>query len=167
MHPGSRYYDAAMRARPSAAVLAAATLALVAGCGGPSPARTVDVVFTQGSSTLGIHARVASTPSERGEGLMGRRSLRDNEGMLFVFPTEVRVGFYMKDTLIPLDVAFISGTRVVEVRTMTPCTADPCNVTTPAFVYEQALEVDAGTFGRAGISAGAAVHIDGALPKGS
>jgi uncharacterized protein len=98
---------------------------------------------------------------------MGRRSLPENAGMLFVFPTPVLAGFYMKDTLIPLDIAFISQDRVVEVRTMTPCRASPCPVTTPAFLYELALEVDAGTFEHAGIAAGAAVSFGSVLPKGS
>ena len=149
------------------AMVTAGTLASIAGCGEPARARTIDVTFTLGSSRLGIHASIASTPAQRGEGLMGRRTLRDNAGMLFVFPTSVQVGFYMKDTLIPLDIAFISQGRVAEVRTMTPCEADPCPVTTPSFVYERALEVNAGTFARAGISAGAAVEYEGSVPKGS
>jgi uncharacterized protein len=159
-----------MRGRLSVSVVALVTagaLASIAGCGEPPPVRTIDVTFTQGPATLGIHASIASTPAQRGEGLMGRRSLRDNAGMLFVFPTSVQVGFYMKDTLIPLDIAFISHGRIVEVRSMTPCEADPCPVTTPAFVYERALEVNAGTFARAGISAGAAVAYEGSVPEGS
>jgi uncharacterized membrane protein (UPF0127 family) len=153
-----------MRAR---ILLAVATLAMVVGCGGPERARPIAVTLTQGSSTLRIRAEVAASPAQRNEGLMGRRSLPESSGMLFVFPTPVQAGFYMKDTLIPLDIAFISEDRIVEIRTMTPCKADPCPVTTPALVYELALEVDAGTFERGGISPGAAVTFGSVIPKGS
>jgi uncharacterized membrane protein (UPF0127 family) len=153
-----------MRAR---FLLAAVILVLVAGCGGEKEAVPVTVTFKQGSSNLVLRAEIAATPGQRAEGLMGRISLPEGAGMLFVFPAPVQVGFYMKDTLIPLDIAFISQDRVVEVRTMTPCTSNPCPVTTPAVVYERALEVNAGTFERAGISAGAGVAFGGAIPKGS
>jgi uncharacterized membrane protein (UPF0127 family) len=153
-----------MRAR---SLLPVAALALLAGCSAPKPTSAIVVTFMQGSSTLRIRAEVAVSPAQRNEGLMGRRSLSDNAGMLFVFPGPVQAGFYMKDTLIPLDIAFLSHGRVVEVRTMTPCTSNPCTVTTPGFLYDRALEVDAGTFERAGISAGAAVTFGGAVPKGS
>ena len=154
-----------MRARFVAVAVAVA--ALVSGCGAPGPARTVGVTLAQGSANLVVRAAIAASPADRGEGLMGRRSLPAGSGMLFVFPGPVQTGFYMKDTLIPLDIAFISGDRVVEVRTMTPCKANPCPVTTPAFVYERALEVAAGTFERAGISAGAAVTFEGSIPEAS
>jgi uncharacterized protein len=147
--------------------VAVLVVVLVSGCGASGPARTVGVTLEQGSATLVVHAEVAASPAERGEGLMGRRSLPAGTGMLFVFTGPVQAGFYMKDTLIPLDIAFISGDRVVEVRTMTPCEANPCPVTTPAFVYERALEVAAGTFERVGISAGAAVSFEGSIPEAS
>jgi len=153
-----------MRAR---FLLVIAFLSLVAGCGGDKQARAVTVTFTQSSSSLRIRAEVAATPGQRSRGLMGRRSLAEDAGMLFVFPVRVQVGFYMKDTLIPLDIAFISGDRVVEVRSMTPCTSNPCPVTTPAVPYELALEVEAGTLSRAGISAGAEVAFEGTVPIGT
>jgi uncharacterized membrane protein (UPF0127 family) len=71
----------------------------------------------------------------------------------------------MKDTLIPLDIAFIRAGRVTEISTMIPCTSDPCPVTTPAGSFESALEVNAGTFERAGISVGSSVRVQGALPS--
>ena len=85
--------------------------------------------------------------------------------MLFVFPASVRTGFWMKDTLIPLDIAFMARGVVVELDTMTPCHADPCHVTTPASFYDQALEAGAGVFAAARISAGARASTGGALPK--
>lgn len=98
---------------------------------------------------------------------MGVRRLAADRGMLFVFPTTVQIAFYMKDTLIPLDIAFIDKGRVVEVRSMTPCTTSPCPLTFPSFPYEQTLEVNAGAFDRAGVRAGASVEYGAALPEAS
>lgn len=159
-----------MRARVVGAAALTVSMVFAVGCGGPgvtTPPRTVDVTLTQGSSSIVVRAEIAASPVERGEGLMGRRSVPPGTGMLFVFPSQVHSGFYMKDTLVPLDIAFISEGRVVEVRMMTPCKSNPCPVTTPAFFYEHALEVAAGTFERAGISAGAAVTFEGPIPDGS
>jgi len=95
---------------------------------------------------------------------MGRKSLRADAGMLFTFPEPTAAGFYMKNTLIPLDIAFISAGKVVEVASMVPCRVARCPVTYPSVAYEQALEVAAGAFGRVGITAGATVEIQGSLP---
>ena len=132
----------------------------VAGCGGSTSRGTVTVNFAQGSAFLKIRAEVATTPDARSRGLMGRRSLAADAGMLFVFPATVRSGFWMKDTLIPLDIAFIARGRVSEIRTMQPCRVRSCPVTTPSDPYEWALEVNAGAFERAGISVGAVVDTD-------
>jgi len=150
------------------ALLAALVLTAVAGCGGSgAPPRIVPVSLSQGSSTVQISAQVAATPADRNRGLMGRKALGPDSGMLFLFPTPVKIGFWMKDTLIPLDIAFISHGRVIEVDTMTPCRVAPCPITTPALGYDQALEVNAGFFERAGISAGAGVDLGEELPKAS
>lgn len=142
---------------------------LLAGCGsdGGAPLQVVEVVLGQGDAALRIKAEVAATPEDRAHGLMGRRSLGPNEGMLFLFREPVRVGFYMKDTLIPLDIAFIGQGRVLVVRSMDPCKVATCPVTYPSVSYEQALEVAAGTFARAGVAAGTTVTIEGPLPRAS
>lgn len=145
------------------------TVFMLAGCGGGSTADlpVVDVVLGEGASALTIKAEVAATPEERNHGLMGRKSLGADEGMLFVFREPVRVGFYMKDTLIPLDIAFIGAGIVREVRSMVPCKVSKCPTTYPSITYEQALEVAAGTFARAGIVVGTPVEIVGSLPQAS
>jgi hypothetical protein len=150
------------------ALILVAVIAL-AGCGGGGGGDlpVVDVVLGEGASALTIKAEVAATPQDRNHGLMGRRSLGANEGMLFLFREPVRVGFYMKDTLIPLDIAFIGMGRVREIRSMVPCKVAKCTVTYPSLTYEQALEVAAGTFARAGIVVGTPVSIEGTLPGAS
>ena len=64
--------------------------------------------------------------------------------MLFVFREPVRVSFYMKDTLIPLDIAFIGQGKVLQIESMVPCKVEQCPLTIPNATYEMALEVAAG-----------------------
>jgi hypothetical protein len=150
-----------MRAR----LLAILPVVFLAGaCGNDAPQKIVTVSLAKGEAKLEIEAEVAATPNARSTGLMGRTSLRDDAGMLFVYPGPVRVSFWMKDTVIPLDIAFISSGNVAEIRSMTPCAANPCPLTTPAAAYDWALEVNAGVFERAGITVGSAVRIDERLP---
>src|SRR5438270_5084612 len=125
-------------------------LALLCACVG---ARTTDVTI----GTHRFHVQVAGTDALREHGLMGVKKLASDSGMLFVWKDVAPRRYYMKDTLIPLDLISIRARAVVGVATMTPCKADPCPITTtpPA---DSALEVPAGTAERAGISAGAPVE---------
>jgi len=88
-----------------------------------------------------ISMEIAETSKEKQQGLMGRESLCDNCGMLFVFEEDVEHGFWMKDTYIPLSIAFISenGT-IIEIQHMEPET------TKPDEPYRYALEMNQGFF---------------------
>ncbi|OIQ73489.1 hypothetical protein GALL_448730 [mine drainage metagenome] len=102
---------------------------------------------TQATIAVGvqqIQVEVASTPQQLATGLMGRRSLPDGHGMLFVFGRTQRVCMWMKNTLIPLSVAFIdSHGNVVNVDEMQPQTLTPhCGMLPVAY----ALEMPAGWF---------------------
>lgn len=89
---------------------------------------------------------VADTASLRRRGLMDVSDLRDLDGMLFEFEQDTTVGFWMKGTLLTLDIAFFdTGGGLVDHFTMEPCAADPCPVYRPAGPYRYALEVPAGT----------------------
>ena len=69
---------------------------------------------------------VADTPALRAQGLMGVTDLGELDGMLFVFESNVSNGFWMKDTPIPLDIAFFDVDGVlVDLLTMTPCRVRP------------------------------------------
>lgn len=130
-------------------------LALQCACVG---ARSTDVTI----GTHRFHVQIAATEALREHGLMGVKKLAADHGMLFVWKDVAPRQFYMKDTLIPLDLISIRADTVVGVATMTPCKADPCPITnTPP--ADSALEVPAGTAERAGISAGAPVE-SSALP---
>jgi uncharacterized membrane protein (UPF0127 family) len=105
--------------------------------------------------TAGFHrivAMVADSPAERSHGLMWRREMGANEGMLFVFDTPTPQCFWMKNTLIPLAIAFLAddGT-IVNIAEMKPQTTDShCSARPVRF----ALEMNAGWFGRKGLKAG-------------
>ena len=152
-------------------VLALSMVLLVLGaCGGKGRIESlpgVKVVLGSGASALTIEAKVAATPEARSEGLMGVKSLPAGRGMLFVFREPVQVKFYMKDTLIPLDIAFISQGRILQIESMVPCKVEHCPLTVPKVTYEMALEVAAGTFADAEIALAAPVSIEGTLPRAS
>jgi uncharacterized protein len=103
-----------------------------------------------------VDARVADDTPSRARGLMGVEELPEGAGMLFVYPDERTGAFWMKDTLVALDIAFIGADGTVRaVLTMEPCPADPCPVYDPEVAYLAALEVPAGWLATNGIEVGA------------
>jgi uncharacterized membrane protein (UPF0127 family) len=89
-------------------------------------------------------------------------------GMVFLYPSDVAESYWMKNTLVPLSIAYMAGDgRVVSVAEMTPCTADPCPSYAPAGPYRYAVELAAGAFREAGVGPGAkVVPVDpAALPE--
>ncbi len=93
-----------------------------------------------------LYVAIADTMEKRRQGLMEIDDLLDLDGMLFVFDGDTSGGFWMKNTLIPLDIAYfdVDG-RFVDGFVMEPCTADPCPIYTPDGDYRFALEMAAGT----------------------
>jgi uncharacterized protein len=103
---------------------------------------------------------VADTEAERELGLMGRTDLTPESGMVFVYDDETARSFWMKDTLIPLSIAFWGEDgRVVDILEMEPCRADPCTVYTPRASYTTALEMNAGWFDEHGVKVGDRVEL--------
>ncbi len=99
-----------------------------------------------------IWAEVAQTPEERMYGLMGRKHLGKDEGMLFIFETEDYHGFWMKDTFLPLSIAFIDKDgRIVWITDMKPLTLDS-HVPPRPILY--ALEMNKGWFFSHGVKVG-------------
>lgn len=123
------------------------------------PAAEVALVPPDGSEVT-VAVRVAATPDARARGLMGVAELPDGTGMLFVYPdAAAHGGFWMRGTLVPLDIAFAAGGEVVAVATMTPCAADPCPITRPGRPYDAALEVPAGWLAAQGVGPGATLRV--------
>jgi hypothetical protein len=103
-----------------------------------------------------IRAEVANTFETRARGLMYRESLAVNQGMLFIFPAVERHCMWMKNTPLPLSVAFIDqGGKVVSISEMAPHTETSHCATQPA---RYALEMNKGWFSGKGIRAGAMIH---------
>jgi hypothetical protein len=99
-----------------------------------------------------IWVEVVRTPEDRAKGLMGRKHLTHGEGMLFIFESEDDHGFWMKDTLIPLSIAFIDkGGRILKITEMKPLTLESHYPPRP-ILY--ALEMNKGWFSANGIKAG-------------
>ena len=95
-------------------------------------------------------------------GLMGRESLGRDRGMLFVYVEDQILSFWMKGTLIPLDIIFISGDSVVvDVQTMRPEreTAPNLPITRSAAPARYAIEVNEGVAAECGIERGVATEI--------
>jgi uncharacterized protein len=99
-----------------------------------------------------IRAQVAATPEQRSTGLMFRREMPQHEGMLFVFEQPQVQCFWMKNTLIPLAIAFIADDgSVVNTLEMKPQTLDP-NCSTKPVRY--VLEMNQGWFDKRGVKPG-------------
>ncbi len=106
-------------------------------------------MITTPRTHVSVRVEIAETDPAREHGLMGRRSLPARAGMLFVFEGDVRGPFWMKDTRIPLSIAFAdSSGRILRIMDMKPCTADPCAIYDPKVAYASALEVNRGAFRR-------------------
>jgi len=108
--------------------------------------------------TTGIHvitAEVAATPQSRTVGLMMRQSLAPNHGMVFVFDNKAQHCFWMRNTLLPLSIAFMDddGT-IVNIADMAPKSEAP---TCPQRAVRYALEMDQGWFAKRGVKAGSKV----------
>jgi len=103
-----------------------------------------------------LTAEVAHTDPARAQGLMHRRMLPENRGMLFVFTTTAHHAMWMMNTYIPLSVAFIDERGVIiNIEDMKPHTQDTHPAAKPA---KYALEMNQGWFGKRGIKPGAKIE---------
>ena len=103
-----------------------------------------------------LTAEVASNDADRMQGLMHRRMLPENRGMLFVFDSVAYHGMWMMNTYIPLSVAFLDETGVIiNIEDMKPHTRDSHYAARPA---RYALEMNLGWFAKRGIKAGAKIE---------
>lgn len=144
-------------------MLAALLLALLlTSCGGADePSQEVgELVIRSPDRTVTLEVEIADDADERSTGLMGRERLDPFDGMAFVWDEPVRTSFWMKNTLIPLSIAFWNeGGRIVSILDMEPCEAAPCPLYDPGREFVGAVEVDQGTFDRRGIEVGDRVEL--------
>jgi len=103
-----------------------------------------DVPITLVIGGVNVTAEVADTPPERAQGLMGRTALLKDAGMLFIYPDEATRSFWMKNTPLPLSIAFIDKQgRVVHMTDLIPLETTPKLSEIPAMY---ALEMTRGWF---------------------
>jgi len=125
-----------------------------------APALALDRTTVEIASKTGVHVftvEIADTEQARERGLMFRKELPPGRGMLFDFQREQQVGFWMKNTLIPLDMIFIDGRgRIVSIaQDAKPMSED---VIMSGGQVRAVLEVDGGTARRLGIAPGDRVY---------
>lgn len=168
-----------------------ASLALLVGCalvlvgcssgdeGGSqmAPLATGGAATPQGFETVAVRAEppggavcescmwLAKSGAERARGLMAVTALGGADGMVFRYDDEGHRSFWMKDTLIPLSIAFVDGEGVVvDVADMQPCTGDPCPSHGSDEPFELAIEVPQGEAGVLGLTVGSIVELIGPCP---
>jgi len=118
---------------------------------------TVTFITKEGEINLGV--AVARSREEKSQGLMRVERLGEDEGMIFVWDEPVSSGFWMKNTYIPLSIAFIDASlRIIDIQDMEPETLDAHNPPSP---YLYAIEVNQGYFTGNGIEVGDSVRLDG------
>lgn len=85
------------------------------------------ILIDNGVEEIKIKAEVANTKEKKGRGLMFRESLDEDSGMFFIFDSRSYYTFWMKNTLIPLDIIFISSSLdIVDIVYAEPCEEEPC-----------------------------------------
>jgi hypothetical protein len=125
---------------------------------------------TFGHGTLVVHAepgsvrlsvRIAATTEAQRQGLMGEADLAENSGMAFVHDQPSSTPFWMKDTTIPLSIAFWNRRyRIVDILDMAPCTSDSCPLYRSPSPYIGAVEVNQGFFDRHEVRIGDTVQLN-------
>lgn len=139
-------------------------LVLGAACGssdaqdGSAGSATLKIRTDSGVDSLDV--QIADTGPERATGLMGRKELTPYDGMAFLWNEPVLTSFWMKDTLIPLSIAFWDEDgRIVSIVDMEPCKEDPCPTYGPGTPFLGAVEVAQGELERRGVQVGDTVDL--------
>jgi uncharacterized membrane protein (UPF0127 family) len=153
----------------TAALICALVLCAFAACGGTALAPTPVTTGSDGAALtrltfvnkdndeVDLLVEVADSPEERSAGLMSRESLPEDQGMLFVYEQDGQYTFYMRNTFIPLSIAFVkSDGAIVEIEDMEPQTDDLHSGPEP---YRYTVEANQGWYERNGIAAGSQVRI--------
>lgn len=135
--------------------------ALLAGACTSPPRQTVSVTLRNSR----FSAELATTEAAREHGLMARRRLSEGHAMLFAFPDSAPRGFWMKNTLIALDILYFDQDHqlVSTQHDVPPCTADPCPIYPSEGPAQYVLELPAGTARKIGTRRGDVLTIHGTI----
>lgn len=113
-----------------------------------------------------IDLEVAATPEQQALGLMHRADLGENRGMLFPFDPPRKAAFWMKNTLMPLDIVFMNGQNVVTIHeNVPPCEVQPCPTYPSAGPVNQVIELEAGQAKKLGIQEGDRIDVQFLSPQ--
>ena len=114
------------------------------------------------NSEIKVNVEIADTPQKQSKGLMFRENLKWDHGMLFIFDNESVFSFWMKDTLIPLDIIFIDKAfKIINiVDNALPCYIEPCPDYSSEKPAKYVLEVNAGFVEKNDIEEGDFISID-------
>jgi uncharacterized membrane protein (UPF0127 family) len=108
-------------------------------------------------SNVALTAEIADTPQASENGLMFRDSLPEDRGMLFIFEQPEKASFWMRNTKIPLSIAYIDSVgKILEIKSMNPL--DETLIVSGSNQIAYALEVNQGWFARHGVSSGTMIH---------
>lgn len=120
------------------------------------------VVSGSDGKETSLSVQVAKTFKEREVGLMYRENMADEEGMVFLFEREEPLNFWMKNTLIPLDMIYMDKDwKVVSIqKNAQPCRVDPCVLYPSGESAQYVLEMNGGLSDKLGIQRGAAVRLE-------
>jgi len=147
--------SALIRVNPRTLIL---ILILLTSCSSNKLAVKEIVIERSGQVVAVVKAEIAVTQEERSQGLMYRKKLPDGEGMFFILDKDEVISFWMKNTYIPLSIAYITyDGRIIDIKDMYPHDKNPV---TSSRSVRYALEVPQGWFSRAGVQEGDIVKID-------
>ncbi len=141
-----------------------AALLLVTSAARPLNQKCIISIASDTGKQVALNAEIAITDEEKQKGLMFRKTLKDSEGMLFVFDKEQRLNFWMKNTYLPLDIAYIDKNGIInEIYQMKPLDVSVTYPSNKSAKY--ALEVNLGWFTRNRIKPGSKILLNGCLGK--
>jgi uncharacterized membrane protein (UPF0127 family) len=121
-------------------------------------------LISENGHKVKLNTEIADTPAIREKGLMFRKSMKETDGMLFVFDREQKLNFWMKNTSIPLDIAYIDKNGIInEIYHMKPLDVSLTYNSMKPAMY--ALEVNLGWFERHKIKTGSKIEFNGCLSK--
>ena len=114
-----------------------------ASCSRNLDANSREILIDNGKNLVKVNVEIADDSQEIAKGLMFREKLDENSGMFFIFENGEYRAFWMKNTLIPLDIIFIDNNlKIADIKYAVPCKEEPCNLYTSSKPAKYVLEVN-------------------------
>ena len=133
-------------------------ISLLSACNADERFEERDLVIQGSGGRVSIRAEIARTQEEQRQGYMHRQSIKDGEGMLFYNESDRILSFWMRNTHVPLSIAFIAyDGRILEIYDMAPLSLETVSSSRSV---RYALEVPQGWFQRTGIRIGDRLILD-------